>query len=116
MKKNVILVDFKKNQDWEFAKKMNEFVPFDVRGVQTNKKFHHTKIGTILRYIIYFLYPLWFLLFQSYQYKIIIAWQQFYGINLAFWLRLLHIKKRHYLTIDTFIYKPRGGVFRPYVS
>lgn len=107
--KNVILVDFKKDNNWEFAKKINEYAPFEVRGIQTNKKFHHSKIGTIVRYFIYFLYPLYFVLFKSRKYNRVIAWQQFYGINFAFWSRLLHLKKQNYLAIDTFIYKPRGG-------
>lgn len=107
--KNVILVDFHKDNNWEFAKKINEYEPFEVKGIQTNKKFHHTKIGTIIRYLIYFLYPLSFVLCRRQKYDKVIAWQQFYGINFAFWSRLLHVKKLNYLAIDTFIFKRRGG-------
>lgn len=109
--KNVILVDFNKEGDWEFANKINKYAPFEVKGIQTNKKFHHTKIGTIVRYLIYFLYPLFFVLFKRRHYNKVIAWQQFYGINFAFWCKIFRMRKRNYLAIDTFIYKPRGATW-----
>lgn len=109
MRKNVILVDFKPRKDWEFLKLLNFYAPFDVNGVVSNKSFFHTKLGNIVRYLIYFFYPLFFLILKSRNYDRILGWQQFFGINYAFWCRLLHLKKRHYLAISTFIYKSRGG-------
>lgn len=106
---NVILVDFKPGKNWELVKKLNQYAPFDLDGATSNKSFFHTKLGTFLRYFIYFFYPLYFLLFRSRRYDKIIGHQQFYGINFAFWSRLLHLRKRHYLAISTFIYKSRGG-------
>lgn len=107
--KNVILVDFKAGKNWELVKKLNQYAPFDVDGMTSNKSFFHTKLGSVLRYLIYFLYPLYFLLFRSRRYDKIVGYQQFFGINFAFWCRLLHLRKRHYLAISTFIYKSRGG-------
>lgn len=111
MKKNVMIVDYRKTEKSEFLEKINEFEPFDIKGIQTNKKFHHTKFGTIIRYLIYFLYPLYFVLFKKSKYNRVLAWQQFYGINIAFWSRLFKLHKNNYLAIDTFIYKKRSGKF-----
>lgn len=105
----MILVDFKPRKDWEFLKLLNLYAPFDVNGAVSNKSFFHTKLGNIVRYLIYFFYPLFFLILKSRNYDRILGWQQFFGINYAFWCRLLHLKKRHYLAISTFIYKSRGG-------
>ena len=44
------------------------------------------------------------------QYDIIIAWQQFYGIFIGFFSRLLHVKKMNPLYVMTFIYIPRSGL------
>lgn len=41
--------------------------------------------------------------------KTLLCWQQFYGIAIAFFCRLFHLKKRFRLVIMTFIYKPRSG-------
>lgn len=103
--KSVILVDFLKSDRWEFSSKLNEFALFEVKGVQTNGKFYHSKVGTLIRYLIYFLYPLYFVLFHRKQYDMVIGWQQFYGINVAFWCRLFHLRKKNKLIVNTFIYK-----------
>lgn len=41
--------------------------------------------------------------------KNIITSQQFYGLIVAFYSRLLHLKKRYSLTVLTFIYKPQNS-------
>lgn len=107
--KNLLTIDFPAGKDWEFIKKINEYAPFDMKGITTNKRFFYTKVGVIVRYLVYFLYPLYLVLFKRKQYDKIIAWQQFHGINFAFWSRLLHVKKMNYLVINTFIFKRRGG-------
>ena len=39
----------------------------------------------------------------------IIGWQQFFGLNFAFWCRLLHLRKVNDVTVLTFIYKRKNG-------
>lgn len=107
--KNLLTIDFQADKDWEFINKLREYAPFDIKGIVTNKKFFYTKFGIIIRYLVYFLYPLYIVLFKRKNYNKIITWQQFHGINFAFWCRLLHVKKLNYLAINTFIFKRRGG-------
>lgn len=106
---NVILVDFPEDNSWEFVKAINGYAPFYVEGIPTSSKFYHTKFGTLIRYLLYFMYPLHFVLFKRKKYNRVLAWQQFYGINFAFWCRALHLRKCNYLAVDTFIFKKRGG-------
>ena len=46
---------------------------------------------------------------RSYYDGIILCWQQFYGIALAFLFRLFKVRKRCKLVIMTFIFKPKSG-------
>lgn len=42
--------------------------------------------------------------------KTVLCWQQFYGIAIAFFQRMFHMKKRYKLVIMTFIYKEKRGL------
>ncbi len=110
--KNIVLADFKIDKDWSFTEILgkDKWIAY---GKVTNR-LHGSFAKTLLRYAIYFLFPLQFV-FQRNRYGKIIAWQQFYGLNFAFWCRLLHLKKKNDLTVMTFIYKMKaGGVSRLY--
>lgn len=65
------------------------------------------KVSELKRYALYFLKPL-SLVFKG-NVERIAAWQQFYGINYAFWSRLFKRPKTARLVVMTFIYKPKGG-------
>ena len=104
--KNVILTDFRTHQNWAFPQILGKD-NWDAYGKITNH-LHGSLIKTLLRYAIYFLFPLKLVL-QRKRYGKIIAWQQFYGLNFAFWSRLLHLKKVNDLTVMTFIYKKKSG-------
>lgn len=47
---------------------------------------------------------------RRYSGKMLLCWQQFYGIAIAFFCRLFHMKKRFSIVIMTFIYKPKHGI------
>ena len=47
---------------------------------------------------------------QQYEGKTVLCWQQFYGIAIAFFCRLFHMKKKYQLVIMTFIYKQKKGL------
>lgn len=104
---NAIFLDFKPSDDWQFLKELEE---------NTGKKFDcifndsHNWHGKkkILRYLSYFFVPLKYALKNKYE--VIVAWQQFYGLFYAFWLRLLKKKKSTKLVIMTFIYKKKSGL------
>lgn len=63
-----------------------------------------------LRVLMYFLYPLT-LVSKVRNAGIVFAHQQFYGLNLALYLRLLRWKNLPRIVVCTFIYKPKGSNF-----
>ena len=103
--KNVILTDFKTHQNWSFPKILGK--GWETYGMVTNH-LHGSLVKNIIRYAVYFLLPLRLALRRK-QFVKIIAWQQFHGLNFAFWCRLLHLKKDNDLTVMTFIYKKKSG-------
>ena len=108
--KNIILADFNVPQDWAFSKELSkDNTKWEVRCCKSNTKFHHTKIGNLLRYFLYFAFPLLIIPIRK-RYNYIVGWQQFYAINMAFWLRLLHLKRKNKIIIMTFIYKRKEGI------
>ena len=75
----------------------------------------------LIRYLRFFIYPLKILLNKKkYKNKCVVTWQQFYGIILAFYLRLFRLKKTFNLVIMTFIYRERqgiiGAIYKKFIS
>lgn len=107
---NIVLFDFNVDDSHEFIEGLNKYthIKWYSMGCPSNGRLYSSGLGNILRFIKYFLFP-FRLLTQLNRFKTIIAWQQFYGLNLAFWQRLLHLKKRNNLIVLTFIYKKKGG-------
>lgn len=108
-KNNIILADTKVPNDWEFAeglKKKTEkewiIKDWDNAGIKTNCLFYIRKIGG------YFSHSFSVFLNRK-KYYSIVSWQQFYGILLAFYCTVFHVKKTFNLTIMTFIYKDKKG-------
>lgn len=112
MKKNIILIDYdpKIDDNNGFILELEKIVggKWCIMEKQTNK-FHGSTIKNIIRLVWYFLFPL-LIVFNRNKYDKIIGWQQFYGLNFAFWCRLLHLRKVNDLTVMTFIYKRKRGI------
>lgn len=105
--KNAIFLDFKPSNEWAFLKALEkstkrkyEYIFVDSHNLQGSKK--------ILRYLSYIFKPLLYVITSKYD--LIIAWQQFYGLFYAFWLRLFKRKKTTTLIVLTFIYKKKNGI------
>ena len=81
--------------------------PWEVKQFQTNNM-HGSRLATLRRMFWYFVFPLWIALHRKH-YGRIIGWQQFFGLNFAFWCRLLHLRKVNDVTVLTFIYKRKNG-------
>lgn len=104
--KNIILLDFEPSANWSLLHYLNTYSSnWHCKSFVSN---WNGRIKRIFKYIVFFAYPL-FLLFNRKKYKCIISWQQFYGLNFAFWSRLFHLRKRNRLIILTFIYKQKKG-------
>lgn len=107
MKKNVILVDKNVTEKWDFKVAIEE---------QTHEKwecemcisnqYNGSKLKILIRYIMYFVFSFRIFLHRR-QYKTILAWQQFYGLVLAFYCALFHAKDVPEIYVMTFIYKPK---------
>lgn len=106
---NVVLVDYNVEKDWDFIKVL-ESTSADTWVVEKciSNQYHGSIKSIIIRFLLYFIFP-FFIMLKRLKYERIIAWQQFYGLNFAFWSRLLHLKKVNDLTIMTFIYKKKRG-------
>lgn len=67
------------------------------------------KFINLLRYIKYFFAPFIFFT-KRYKCDILLGWQQFYALNLVFFCRLFHTKKRYKIVALNFTYKRKKGL------
>ncbi|MBR6392308.1 MAG: glycosyltransferase family 4 protein [Eubacterium sp.] len=109
--KNVIMVDFRLPKSWAFHKELEKVTgkKWELLELVCNAN-HKGAVQNAIRYFKYFYLPLK-ILFKKNRYEYVIAWQQFFGIALAFYFRIFHIKKTPDLTVMTFIYKPKKSLF-----
>lgn len=108
-RKNIVIIDFKQIENWEFIHALEDATAekWEVDGTTANV-YHGSALKNLVRMALYFIFPFKIFLKRK-QFKNIIAWQQFLGINLAFYSRLFHVKKSYNLVVDTFIYKKKDG-------
>lgn len=117
--KNLILVDFKVQLNWTFVERLRKSSDWDLKSCINNTGFYHTQLGGFIRYLLYFFFPLK-IVFLRKKYDVILGWQQFYALNLAFWLRLFRARRLNRIVVMTFIYKEKKGVlgkiYKKYIS
>lgn len=77
-------------------------------GLKSNHK-RHGIITEIYRYFLYFFFPV-LILIKCRNAKNIITTQQFYGLIVAFYLKLMRQKKHYTITVLTFIYKRKVSI------
>ena len=107
---NAILVDFDSPDNWEFASTLASQTKEKWQVLKFISNRNHGSIGqNIWRAIKYFYFP--FKIFcQRKKYHRIIAWQQFYGLILAFYLKFFRVTKAPEIIVMTFIYKDKQGL------
>ena len=109
LKPNIVLVDFKLPKDWKFVEKLRESTHQPWKGLEkVTNKYHGSKLQVVKRLFWYFIFPLQ-IVWQRNRFGKIVAWQQFYGLNIAFFCRLFHLRKQNELSVMTFIYKKKSG-------
>ena len=108
MKKNGIFIDMQTVPSWEFAQGLEEKtgIKWDVISYVSNDR--RSKRLEMIRYCKYFYYSFVIFIHRN-QYDKIIAWQQFFGLLMAFYCRLFGVKKQFSLVVMTFIYKRKRG-------
>jgi len=108
--KCLLLTDFKPAEDWPFSAGFEEGFGEkpDVHYCVSN--WLRTNIWLkVKRYLLYFTFPLSQLKYNG-RYDAIIGYQQFYALNLVFFMKLLGIKKKSKVFVMTFIYKEKRGL------
>lgn len=111
IKENVILVDFPiTSNNWEFKAGLESVTEktWTVLGKTSNQN-HGNILNKLIRLIKYFIFPLEILLKRN-NYSSVLAWQQFYGLILAFYFRLFKIKNAPQIIVMTFIYKKKKSI------
>ena len=95
LRNNVILADCQPKEIESFAEGCNTIAknPFKIISSISNWE-HGSILQNLRRYVAYFIFPL-NIFFRRGKYEIILGWQQFYALNLAFFCRLFHTKKRY---------------------
>ena len=111
MKENVILVDFESSKEWKFKTALEKETGeiWSTCECVSNKNYGGV-FQTLVRYLKYFFFP-----FKIYRkrnhYQRIVAWQQFYGLSLAWYLLIFKIKNAPEITVMTFIYKAKKHIW-----
>lgn len=104
---NILIIDSDYEEADGFIKGVRE-----VTGEEWQVALHeNNKIYGWRRYVRFFTVALQTVLSgKKYEGKTVLCWQQFYGIAIAFFQRMFHMKKRYKLVIMTFIYKEKRGL------
>lgn len=107
-KKYLILAGNPVPPDWEFERGLAHETghTWEVRRWCINE---YGGIKKYTRYLKYLFYPLYLAAVRN-RYQKIIAWEQFFGLVTAFYLRLLHVRRCPELDVMTFIYRPKKGL------
>lgn len=106
---NVVLVDYDEDDSWKFIKALDSESSSEwVLKKKVTNRLHGSLVKNFMRVIWYFIFPLTIVLRRK-SYGKIVGWQQFYGLNFAFFCRLFHLSKVNDLTVMTFIYKRKSG-------
>lgn len=107
--KNVILADYDAPEDWEFRVGLENYTSEKWLVNKSVANTHHTGVGNLVRYIMYFLIPFDVFIHRK-NIKRVVAWQQFFGFSLSFFLKLFGVKKMPYIYVMEMIYKPKRGL------
>ena len=108
--KNIILADCKKEQVMDFCRGLEEETK-----TQWSLEIYISNWGRmnswlkIKRYLVYFYVPFKVFLHRK-NYNIIIGWQQFYALILAFYCRFFNVKKEFSIYVINFTYKDKKGI------
>ncbi len=115
--RNAILVDYDVSDDWEYKVGIEAVTGenWELWKCITHR-LQSSKIKVLIRYAITFLFAFNVFIYRN-KYKRIIAWQQFYGLALAFFCKFFHVKKYPEIYIMTFIFKKdKNKLFSKFVK
>lgn len=106
---NALLIDFDASPDWKFFDGLNHSAKNWIIEKKESNWSQKKKINNFKRYYTYFVFSI-SKFFQIKKYKKIVAWQQFYGLFLCFFIKILRKKSDVQIILLTFIYKEKKGI------
>lgn len=108
--KNVVLLDWDYAADWDFVRGLEQATgeAWTVEQCVSNTNYGG-RIQRLIRYCKYFWAPLRIFRHRG-EYSCVVAWQQFYGLVLAFYCWLFRVKDAPKIVVMTFIYRPRSSL------
>lgn len=107
-KKVFIMSDCGNDSLGTFIEGIKEAVYCAVNGANCRRGGHKSLIDNLLRYANYFIFPIKCLSVRK-RYDVVIGWQQFYAVTMAFYCRLFRMRKCGTLVAVNFTYKRKGG-------
>ena len=108
--KNVILTDGEIDELIDFKKGIQEETKLSWIIESTISNWGRTNFWLkIKRYLVYFYVPFKVFLHRK-DYNMIIGWQQFYALILAFYCRFFNVKKDFFIYVINFTYKDKKGI------
>ena len=106
MKKNIVLADCEKEEILSFVAQLSDNEEkFEIHSYLTSGC-HKGVLSGIKRYSNYF-YVAWKYFVHRKEYRIIVAWQQFYALIYSFYSSLFRAKKSNTLIVGNFTYKEK---------
>lgn len=106
-KENLILIDYDAPNNWEFHRAIERITNNRWRVFKAiSNENHGSTFQKFIRYAKYFIVPLKIAINHK-NYNIVLAWQQFYGLILAFYFRIFNIQNTPEIVVMTFIYNPK---------
>lgn len=115
--RNLIIAGNAVPKDWEFQRGIEDTTgqKWEVMRCCINE---YDGIKKYTRYLKYMFFPVYLAVIRN-RYKEIIAWEQFFGLVMACYLRIFHVKRCPELNIMTFIYRPKksfiGNIYYRFV-
>ncbi len=106
--RNLIIAGNAVPSDWEFQRGIEAATgqKWEVMRCCINE---YDGIKKYTRYLKYMFFPVYLAVIRN-RYREIISWEQFFGLVMACYLRIFHVKKCPELNIMTFIYRPKRGI------
>ncbi len=117
--RNILVTDQNYIEDWDFQKGLEFAIgePYEQMALVSNQR--RSRWYNLVRYFLYFYYP--FIIFLNRKkYNRILCWQAFYGVVLAYYHILFHIKPINEIAVTHLIYKPKksflGKLYNKWLS
>lgn len=106
-KKHLIVAGNAVPENWDFRRGMEDATgqKWDVMRCCINE---YGGVKKYTRYLKYAFFPFYLLAVRG-RYDVIVSWEQFFGLVMAFYLRLFHARSCPPIDVMTFIYRPKKG-------